>query len=679
MRRLAWIFFAAGMLATLARPQAVGLPGGTPYQYANTIRNGIGAPSNALGNDGDFYIDTQAVKMYGPKLHGVWGTGTSLVGSGTGGGNMVYPPSGIPQSSGSAWLSSLTAPLSAFVGATDTQTLTNKSIDASEINSGVFASARIPTINLASGITGNLPIANLNGGTSASASTFWRGDGTWATPAGTGGGLNDPGSNGVVERTSLNNTTAVPAPTGTIVGTSDTQTLTNKSIAASEINSGTLSTSVLPAFTGDVTSPAGSSVNTLATVNSNVGTFGDSTHTVQATVDAKGRITAISQLAVSGSGGSMVYPPAGVSVSSGTGWSASLTSPSSALVGISDSQTLTNKSIAASEVNSGTLSSSVVPAANLASSSNGGVTGNLPVTNLNGGTAASSSTFWRGDGTWATPNTGNVSTTGNLVTGNVPKATGTATLADGGQAYPGSAFVGISDSQTLTNKSIAASEVNSGTFAAAQLPAFTGDVTSPSGSSVNTLATVNSTPGTYGSATESVQITVDGKGRITSITQIAITGGGGGGGTGTATAITAGLTAALPATCTTGAVYFATDQPAGQQVYNCSATNTWTQTLSLGGSGALAFTNGSLDVTNQVPMIGNANAFTGQNSFAGGTLIPPVLFSALPTCGSGTNAGLHRGISDSNTQTWGATVSVGGGSLPAGLYCDGSSWTVESK
>lgn len=87
--------------------------------------------------------------------------------------------------------------------------------------------------------------------------------------------------------------TNIPGAGQLLVGTGSGYTL-----------SSTIPATALPAFTGDVTKPAGSAVQTLATVNANIGTFGSSTGVPSITVNGKGLITAVTGLAITGSPGS---------------------------------------------------------------------------------------------------------------------------------------------------------------------------------------------------------------------------------------------------------------------------------------------------------------------------------------------------------------------------------------
>ena len=272
---------------------------------------------------------------------------------------------------------------------------------------------------------------------------------------------------------------------------------------------------------------------TLATVNSNVGTYGSDIAIPVVTVNAKGLVTSVSTAAISTSFN--VYGNSGVTavggggsfeIIGGVGVSTAASSGPRLTIDIGQSVATTADVTFNNITANGTLYSNDITAANVTVDGNAIITGNLTVQGVT--TTVNSTTVAIGDK--------NIS---------LAKDAATAAEADGG----GITIVGPAVAATLTytavddrwnfNKNLTVATVygalsgnatSADKWSTARSLSLTGDgtasLTSVDGaadiSATFTLATVNTNVGSYGTSTVVPTVTVNAKGLVTAVTTTAI-------------------------------------------------------------------------------------------------------------------------------------------------------------
>ncbi len=298
---------------------------------------------------------------------------------------------------------------------------------------------------------------------------------------------------------------------------------------ASNMSTGTLPAARLPAFTGDATSTVGTSALTLSTTGVTAGTYGNSSIIPSITVDAKGRVTSIVNTAVAGASSVSNFSYASgnntFSIATGDGSSYNAT-----ISQVNDLTITGNLVVSGTTTYINTTALNIGDAVVVLNADLGAVapTENAGLT-INRGSSANVEFLWNETSdVWTL---GNTSVTGTIAaSGTITGSQYTSTIATG------TAPLVVTSTTAVTNLNADlldgqhgsyysnATNLSTGTIPAARLPAFTGDATSTVGTSALTLSNTGVTAGTYGNSSIIPSITVDAKGRITSVVNNAVAG-----------------------------------------------------------------------------------------------------------------------------------------------------------
>jgi hypothetical protein len=266
------------------------------------------------------------------------------------------------------------------------------------------------------------------------------------------------------------------------------------------------------------------------------------------------------------------------------------------------------------------------------------------------------SPIWKSAGAGTVTSVSAAGLNGVLVTGSPITTAGTLTFSLGAITPTSVAATGTVTGSNITGTS-------TGTNTGDQIITLTGDVHgSGTGTFTALLTSVNTDIGTFGSATQTPQITVDSKGRITSVVNVDITGGGGGG-SGTVTSVNAtggstGMTFLNGPITTAGSLTLS-------GLLNVSAGGTGATSLTgyiRGNGGSSPFTASTtipgIDISGNIP--GSAGGVTGVvaivNGGTGGTTPQTARNNLLPPQAS--NAGKVLSTDGTNV-SWITSSGVG--------------------